>query len=92
MNPDAIIIDVRTEAEFAGGHLGGARLLDVTNGQFHAALPQLDPRADYLLYCRSGNRSGQAMRVMEQAGFARVQNLGSVTEAARVTGRPLVAD
>lgn len=84
-----IIIDVRTQEEYAQGHLEGALLLDVTNGQFHTALSTLDTRARYLLYCRSGNRSGQAEHIMRQAGFDRVTNLGSVEEASQKTSRPL---
>jgi len=61
-------------------------LLDITNGEFLAALPELDPEAEYLLYCRSGHRSGYAEAFMRQAGFARVTNLGSVAEAAHATG------
>lgn len=86
MNPDAIIIDVRTAEEFAQGHLSGATRLDITNGEFLAALPALDPKAQYLLYCRSGNRSGLAQQAMLEAGFSSVTNLGSVTEAADTTG------
>lgn len=84
-----IIIDVRTREEYAQGHLEGALLLDVTDGQFYTALSTLDTRARYLLYCRSGNRSGQAEHIMRQAGFDRVTNLGSVEEASQKTSRPL---
>jgi phage shock protein E len=46
LSAGTIIIDVRTPGEFAGGHLNGANLLDLTGGQFAAALPTLDPAAD----------------------------------------------
>lgn len=92
VNPDAIIIDVRTAAEYAEGHLEGSELLDLNNGAFTNAVAggDLDPDAEYLLYCRSGNRSGIAMEFMEQAGFTNVQNLGSVAEASRATGIEIV--
>ena len=64
-----VLIDVRTPEEYAMGHLEGAQLLDLNSGEFAAALPQLSPDAQYLLYCRSGNRSGQAKEMMEKAGF-----------------------
>ncbi|WP_259363108.1 rhodanese-like domain-containing protein [Microbacterium esteraromaticum] len=44
LDPDAVIIDVRTPAEHATGHLDGALLLDVTGGDLQAALPDLDPK------------------------------------------------
>lgn len=84
------LLDVRTPAEYADGHLDGAELLDFNGGEFAAALPDLDPGAEYLVYCRSGNRSGQAMEMMKQAGIENVTNLGSVADAASATGRPVV--
>jgi phage shock protein E len=85
LSTDTIIIDVRTPGEFAGGHLDGANLLDLNGGQFTAALPTLDPEAEYAVYCKSGNRSGQAVAMMDDAGFTRVIDLGSLENAAEVT-------
>ena len=90
VGPDTIVIDVRTPGEFAAGHLEGARLLDLNGGELEKALPELDPDAEYLVYCRSGNRSGQAKALMEKAGIADVTNLGSLESAAKTTGLPVV--
>lgn len=87
---DTVVIDVRTPDEYAAGHLEGARLLDFNGGEFENALPGLDPGAEYLVYCRSGNRSGQATALMEKAGIADVTNLGSLESAAKTTGLPVV--
>ncbi|MGA1362386.1 MAG: rhodanese-like domain-containing protein [Ilumatobacteraceae bacterium] len=87
-----VIIDVRTPEEFATGHLPGARNLDLNGGDFAAALAGLDKGASYLLYCRSGNRSGMALEMMQQAGFADVKNLGSVQEAADALGTVIATD
>lgn len=86
----AIILDVRTPGEYAEGHLDGALLIDFNAGDVTAAIPELDPNADYLVYCRSGNRSGQAKLLMEEAGFENVTNLGSLEEAAETTGITIV--
>ncbi|MCW2288182.1 hydroxyacylglutathione hydrolase [Leucobacter luti] len=88
---DAIVLDVRTPAEFAAGHLAGARRLDWNGGEFAAAVPDLDPAAEYQLYCRSGNRSGQGLEFMAATGFTRLTNLGSLEQAAAATGRPTTA-
>ena len=88
--PDAILLDVRTAAEFAEGHLDGAEQLDFNGGEVAAAIPSLDPDAEYLVYCRSGNRSGQAIALMEQAGFTKLTNLGSLEQAAAATGIEIV--
>ena len=86
VNSDAIVIDVRTPAEYADGHLDGALLLDVTAGELQAAIPDLDPHADYVVYCRSGQRAAAAVDLMEDAGFTQVRNLGSLADAAAATG------
>ncbi|MFV0432417.1 MAG: rhodanese-like domain-containing protein [Leucobacter sp.] len=87
---DTIILDVRTPAEYAAGHLEGAKMLDFNGGEVAAAIPNLDPKAEYLVYCRSGNRSGQAVALMEQAGFTNLTNLGSLEQAAAATGVEVV--
>ena len=88
----AVVIDVRTPEEYATGHLEGARLLDLTGGELEAAIPGLDPAADYYVYCRSGNRSGQAEQLMRAAGIDRVTNLGSVQEASESSGIGIVTE
>lgn len=85
-----VVLDVRTPAEFASGHLEGAELLDFNGGALAAAIPNLDPAAEYVVYCRSGNRSGQAISLMEQAGFTNLTNLGSLEQAAAATGLTIV--
>ena len=86
----AIILDVRTAGEYSVGHLDGARRYDFNGGELAAALPDLDPRSEYLLYCRSGNRSGQAVALMERVGFTNLTNLGSLEQAAQATGIEIV--
>ena len=92
LNEDAIVLDVRTPEEFAGGHLEGAQLLDFNSGEFAAALPSLDPEAEYVIYCRSGNRAGQAMALMQRDGIENVTNLGSLEQAAQATGIAVVVE
>ena len=86
---EVIIIDVRTPEEFAQGHLEGAINLDVEGGEFEAGLADLDPAAEYSVYCRSGRRSAIAADVMAQNGFTEVTDLGSLESAATATGLPV---
>lgn len=88
--PTGNVIDVRTADEFAEGHVQGARNLDLQNGDFEAALQQLDKSVPYSLYCRSGNRSATAAELMRNAGFANVVDLGALEEAARTLALPIV--
>ncbi len=85
-----VIIDVRSPEEFAQGHLEGAELIDFNAGDLEAALTELDPDAEYVVYCRSGNRSSQAVAMMEDAGFTNVTDLGSLESAAKATGVEIV--
>jgi len=84
------VIDVRTPMEFSEGHLDGALNLDVQGADFDAKVQQLDPAGTYVVYCRSGNRSGQAIERMKAMGFTNLTNGGSVADAASLTGLPVV--
>lgn len=70
-----ILIDVRTEEEFHNGHLHEAKLIDFYSPTFQMEIMELDKDKKYLVYCRSGNRSGQAMNMMKFMGFPEVLNL-----------------
>lgn len=87
---NAALIDVRTPAEFASGHLEGASNIDVQSADFAAQVAQLPKDAPYVVYCRSGNRSTDAIAQMESLGFTNLLNGGSVQEAASITGKPVV--
>lgn len=66
----AVILDVRTPAEYAEGHLEGAKLLDYINAEaFDAGVKTLDKANIYYIYCRSGRRSHGACEKMKAQGF-----------------------
>ncbi|MFZ9985970.1 MAG: rhodanese-like domain-containing protein, partial [Ilumatobacteraceae bacterium] len=64
---ESMIIDVRTPEEYVAGHLDGATLIDIKDASFDAKMAELDPNASYIIYCRSGNRSAQAVERMKEA-------------------------
>jgi len=85
-----ITLDVRTPGEFNEGHIEGAQLIDFQSGNFENEIASLDKSKTYAVYCRSGSRSGQAVKVMSDAGFTSVYNLnGGVIDWAGA-GLPLV--
>ena len=90
LGDDAVIIDVRTPEEFATGHLEGAVNIDVQSSDFAQNIMQLDKDGEYFVYCRSGNRSGQAISQMAQMGFADLTNGGSVQDASTASGIEIV--
>ena len=74
---NSIIIDCRTPGETAGGMVTGAQELDWLAGAWtEEAVQSLDPAKSYYLYCRSGNRSGQAVKLLRAKGFDSVFNAG----------------
>jgi rhodanese-related sulfurtransferase len=70
-----VILDVRTTAEFETGHLHNAILLDYYSKDFISELDRLDKTKTYLIYCRSGNRSGKTLRLIEEMGFKQVYDM-----------------
>lgn len=76
-----VVIDVRTQKEYDQGHLAMVDdHLDFLNGNFEASLDSLDKEKTYYLYCRTGNRSGQAADLMKKSGFENVYNIGGFQE------------
>jgi rhodanese-related sulfurtransferase len=69
------IIDVRTPAEFAAGHVEGAVNIDVQAATFDSRIAELDKNGTYFVYCRSGNRSATATQRMADAGFTDLTTL-----------------
>lgn len=69
-----ILIDVRTSQEFQGGHIPGAVNIDFYKN-FESKIKKMDKSKTYLLYCRSGNRSGTAVKMMKKLGFKDVSHL-----------------
>lgn len=88
--PDGLIVlDVRTPDEFDEGHLEGATMIDFYAPDFADQLADLDPDRPYLLYCRSGNRSGQTTVIMEQLGFTDVADIDGGIVAWGEAGLPM---
>jgi rhodanese-related sulfurtransferase len=69
-----VLLDVRTAAEFAGGTIPGAVNIDYLSHSFAQKVAKLDKDATYFVFCRSGNRSGQACNMMFKLGYD-VRNL-----------------
>lgn len=73
--PGIVLLDVRTPEETAEGMIEGAGQLDFEAANFEAEVDKLDKSKTYLIYCRSGNRSGQACELMAEKGFKSLYNL-----------------
>ena len=80
---EAIVIDVRSQAEWNTGHLSRATRMDWNTiaNQISEIAPNKDTQI--ILYCRSGNRAGKSMKALNQLGYKNVTNAGGL-ESARV--------
>ena len=73
----ALLLDVRTEGEYAAGHIPGARNLPLQSLEDIASVaPAKD--TPLFLYCRSGARSGQATSQLQRMGYTRATNIGGI--------------
>ena len=73
---NAVLLDVRTQDEVEEGKIPNSIHIDIYKGQgFIDEIEKLDKSKNYFVYCRSGNRSGQACAVMNQLGFDNTFNL-----------------
>ena len=81
----AQLLDVRTAEEFDSGHFAGAINLDVED-IIAGKLPDAAKDAQLYVYCRSGNRSAQAVSLLKQAGFNNIANLGGLADVESIGG------
>jgi phage shock protein E len=86
---DVVVLDVRTPAEFAAGHVPGAR--NVSHDQLEGRLAELDGMRDkdVVLYCRSGRRTALAEDVLRKAGFTKLLHLDGDWLAWEAAHRPV---
>lgn len=87
-----VIIDVRTPAEFAEGHLPKALNIDFQSGNFEQEIESLDKTVTYAVYCRSGNRSSQATAIMAKAGFTNIYDLQGGVADLQAAGAQIVTN
>jgi rhodanese-related sulfurtransferase len=71
-----ILLDVRTSDEYAAGHIKDAKQIDYyQTKQFSNYLDTLDRNNKYLIYCRTGVRSGKTLNIMQEKGFKDVSDM-----------------
>ena len=73
------VLDVRTVQEFDRGHIEGA--INIPVDELQDRLEELDRSDDILVYCKSGIRSSQAMKILAENGFSMVYNMLGGIEA-----------
>jgi rhodanese-related sulfurtransferase len=89
-NPDFVILDVRTPEEFSEEHIAGAVNIDFYADTFRDEMDELDKDKTYLVYCRSGGRSGNTMEIMEDLGFQEAYNVLDGILGWKAAGLPTI--
>jgi len=86
---DALVVDVREQAEYAQSHILNARLLALS--QIEAKMGDIDKFKDkpVILYCATGNRSNSAASILRKGGFSKVFNLSGGFSAWQQAGLPV---
>ncbi len=74
-NDDAVVLDVREAADFNNGHINNAKNIPLSSLKSQLDSLVKDKNKPVLAYCRSGNVSGKASRILKSSGFSNVHNL-----------------
>ena len=75
IDDEAFLVDVRTPLEFSQGNVKGS--VNIPLDSVPAQLTKFKNKKNIIVFCRSGNRSGQAKTILEQNGFSNVVNGGT---------------
>lgn len=79
INEGAILVDVRTKEEYDSNHIDGASLLTLDTINEESASKVIDNKNSVIIvYCKSGNRSSQALTILKNLGYTEVYDLGSI--------------
>ncbi|WP_167681869.1 rhodanese-like domain-containing protein [Rhodocyclus gracilis] len=81
-----VFLDVRTNSEYADGHLDGA--INIPLGRLRTDYVQLDPNRTYVTYCSHGLRSIKAVEILKENGFKHVFNGGSMSKIEALRRSP----
>ena len=89
-NPDFVIIDVRTPAEFTEEHIENATNINFYSETFRDTLNNLDKNKTYIVYCAVGGRSGSALDIMAELNFREAYNIVGGINQWKAEGLPTV--
>jgi len=89
-NTDFVVLDIRTSQEYVAGYIKDAINIDYYASTFQDDIDELDKGKTYLVYCRTANRSGQAMPIFENLDFEKVYNMLGGIVAWQSAGYPIV--
>lgn len=89
-NQNFIILDIRTKEEYEDEHIQDSIMIDFYSDSFEKELDELDKNKTYLIYCRTGRRTGLTLDIMEELGFLEVYNMAGGITQWKTKGYPIV--
>ena len=89
-DPGFVLLDVRTPKEFQAERIEGAVMVDYLSPAFREEMAKFDREKTYLVYCRTGNRTVGALKVMRELGFRNVLHLSSGITKWKEAGYPTI--
>jgi rhodanese-related sulfurtransferase len=89
-NSNFVILDIRTPEEFRDGHIEGAVNVNFRSENFGKEIDKLDKSKTYFVYCRTGNRSYDAVTLMGPLGFRSIVRLAGDIKGWKSAGLPIV--
>ena len=87
---DKLVIDVRTLPEWEKNRIDNALLIEWQDLLTAVNKMDIKKNREILLFCRSGNRSGKAKKILEENGYTNVKNLGSIQDAGNFLKLPVI--
>lgn len=87
--PNVQLIDVRTPAEYAEGHIANSKNINITGEDFDAQVALLEKSKPVLLYCKSGMRSAKASLRLKELGFENITDLDGGFGTWRNANKPI---
>ena len=87
--PNVQLIDVRTAAEYAEGHIANSKNINITGENFDEQVALLDKSKPVMLYCKSGMRSAKASLRLKELGFENITDLDGGFGTWRNANKPI---
>jgi rhodanese-related sulfurtransferase len=89
-NPQFVLLDVRKPEEFKTGHIEGAMNIDLNGKAFKPEIDKLERQKTYLVYCRTGRRSKDAVQIMRDLDFTHLVRFEGDIVRWRAANLPIV--
>ena len=86
--PELVVLDVRTQEEYDDEHIEGAILIPVQ--ELEERIDELSKDDELLVYCRTGNRSGTAVSILQGNGFQKIYHMSKGITEWKAAGYPTV--